>query len=136
MAKKKKRPKSKKKISNWWPPKNAWVFFSPSYNEDFKKKHPFLYFFTIVGICVCVLAPVMQYLFLCFLISGARHAALTVFQFIAWSIGLLSVFGISVGLCNLLMIPHRQYLGHFITLLSFAIGITGASLGLLSLWLL
>ena len=71
-----------------------------------------------------------------FALSATIQSTMTFFEGIFWFIGFISSFGISIGICNLFMIVHKQYLGHYVTLLSFAIGMVGSAIGLLFLWLI
>lgn len=112
----------------WGIPSGASKFFDPHYDDVFKKEHPILYFLTVVGIVVLVCVGPFIFLGLC----GAMDlqfdhpiAVINVLKFIIWIIGFISSFGISIGLNNLFMVLHRQYLGHYLTLISFGIGIGG-----------
>ena len=124
--------KKKKRGSRWGVPKNAGAYFDPHYDDDFKAKHPVLYWLTVVAIIVCVMVGPMIYSAL----SSTIQSTMAFFEFIFWFIGFISSFGISIGICNLFMIVHKQYLGHYVTLISFAIGIVGSAIGLLFLWLI
>ena len=118
--------KKKKRGSSWGVPKNAGAYFDPHYDDDFKAKHPVLYWLTVVAIIVCVMVGPTIYFALCSIIQST----MTFFEFIFCFIGFISSFGISIGICNLFMIVHKQYLGHYVTLISFAIGIVGSAIGL------
>ena len=129
MSKKKKR---KHKGGNWAIPKNAMAYFDPHYDDDFKARHPVLYWLTVIAIVFIVMIGPGAYIFLCSKIQPTINPA----EFIFWLVGFIASFGISIGFCNLFMILHRQYLGHYVTFYSFAIGIVGSAVGLFFLWLI
>ena len=122
----------KKKRATWGIPKNSRAYFDPHYDDNFKAKHPVLYWLTVLAIVVCVMVGPTIYICVCLTIQSA----MSFFEFVFWMIGFVSSFGISIGVCNLFMIVHKQYLGHYVTLVSFAIGTVGAAIGWLFLWLI
>ena len=124
--------KTQKRGKHWGIPENAAAYFDPHYDDDFKDKHPVLYWLTVVAIIVFVVIGPIFYIFLC----STIQSTMTLLEVVFWMIGFVSSFGISLGICNLFMIVHKQYLGHYVTLYSFAIGIAGSGLGLLFLWLI
>ncbi len=124
----------KRKKNNWKIPQNAHKFFDPHYDDNFKAKHPVLYFLTIIAIIVLVIIGPTLYVFLCSLIQSTFNE--NIGELLIWIIGLIASSGISIGLSNLFMIVHNQYLGHYVTLISFAIGIAVPSLALYLLWLI
>ena len=127
-----KKGKNKKRCSKWGVPKNTKAYFDPHYDDDFKAKHPVLYWLTVIAIIVFVMVGPAIYIFLC----STVQSTMSFFEFIFWIVGFVSSFGISIGICNLFMIVHKQYLGHYVTLFSFAIGIVGSAIGLFFLWLI
>ena len=127
-----KKKKDKKKGNKWGIPKNAAAYFDPHYDDKFKAKHPILYWLTVVAIIAIVMVGPAIYLLLC----SSIQSTMSFFEFIFWIVGFVSSFGISIGICNLFMIVHKQYLGHYVTLFSFAIGIVGSAIGLFFLWLI
>ena len=127
-----KKRKSTKRDSGWGVPNNAIAYFDRRYDNDFKAKRPVLYWLTVVAIIICVMVGPTLYTLLCSIIQSTVGS----FEIIFWLFGLFSSLGISIGICNLLMILHKQYLGHYVTLFSFAIGIVGSAIGLFFLWLI
>ena len=127
-----KKKKTKKRGTNWGIPKNAAAFFDPHYDDEFKAKHPILYWLTVVAIIAIVMIGPTIYLFLC----SKIQSTMSVFELVFWIIGFISSFGISIGFANLFMIVHKQYLGHYVTLWSFLIGIVGSSIGLFFMWII
>jgi hypothetical protein len=127
-----KKNKPQKRSDNWRIPKNAADFFDRHYDDDFKHKHPVLYWLTVFVIFILVIAAPILYIVLCSLIQ----TAMTVVELIFWMLGFISSFGISIGLCNLFMILHKQYLGHYVTIFSFVIGVVGSAAGAFLLWIL
>ena len=128
MAKKK---KTQQHSGTWKVPKNAIEYFDPHYDDDFKAKYPILYVLTVIAILILVLVAPLLYLLLCSRTLPTENMSLG--QLITWIIGFVSSFGISIGICNLFMILHKQYLGHYVTIFSFAIGIGGTVISLIIL---
>lgn len=129
MSKKKNR---KKRGGNWGVPKNAKAFFDPHYDDEFRAKHPILFWLTVIAIVACVMVGPTIYLYFCSLIQSN----VIFFELLIWIFGFVSSFAISIGVCNLFMIVHKQYLGHYVTLGSFAIGFAGSAISLLLLWII
>ncbi len=139
MSKKKNKKNRRKKVDNWGLPENAADYFDPHYDDEFKQEHPVLYFLTVVAIIACVLVGPILYLWLGSVMqpgTGGDVEFKNWFEFLVWGVGFVSSFSISIGLCNLFLRIHKQYLGHYVTLWSFAIGIAGSGLSLLFLWLI
>ena len=124
--------KKKKRGTKWGIPKNAGAYFDPHYDDAFKAKHPLLYWLTVITIIVLVMVGPMLYIYFCSIIQST----MTFLELLFWLIGFVCSFGISIGICNLFMILHKQYLGHYVTLYSFAIGLVGSAIGLFFLWLI
>ena len=127
-----KKKKDKKKGNKWGIPKNAAAYFDPHYDDKFKAKHPILYWLTVVAIIAIVMVGPAIYLLLC----SSIQSTMTFFEFVFWLVGFVSSFGISIGFCNLFMIIHKQYLGHYVTIGSFLIGIVGSAIGLFFMWII
>ena len=123
--------KNKRNIG-WKPPKNASDFFNKHYDDVFKAKHPILYFFIVIAICLLVV--VGPFLF-CSAGTVVSPKNPTIFELFIILLGAICSFGISIGLCNLFTIVINQYLGHWVTLISFAIGIFGSGFSLFILWI-
>lgn len=124
---------TKKKKDNWKVPSNASDFFDPHYDDKFKKEHLILYLLTVIGIIFLVCLGPGVYVYL---VSNIVPSDQSFVELILFLIGYISSFGFSIGLCNVLLILHKQYLGHLVTLISFAIGVVGCGLSLLLLLLL
>ena len=118
--------KAKKKGANWGIPKNAKAYFDPHYDDIFKAKHPILYWLTVVAIIAIVMIGPTIYLLLC----SETQSTMSLSELVFWIIGFVSSFGISIGFANLFMILHKHYLGHYVTLVSFLIGIVGSAISL------
>ena len=135
MSKKKKiKPKD-----NWRIPENAADYFDPSYDDKFKREHPVLYVLTVIAILICVLVAPITYIILSDAVQPGDANTVefkNFFEFAVWIVGFIASFGIGIGICNLLMIIHKQYLGHYVTVFSFAIGIFGSLSALILLWLI
>jgi len=124
----------KKKKNNWGLPSNAADFFDPHYDDPFRAEHPVLFWLTVAAIVVCVMTGPAIYLFFCAGIQSTFNE--NFFELIVCIIGFLCSFGISIAVCNLFLIVHKQYLGHYVTLCSSAIGICGSAIALFFLWLM
>ena len=107
--------KSKKRKSNWTPPKGASAYFYASSDEEFKRKHPVGYFFLVLlGIAVFI-APMIVYGIYVINTFGNEGNG--------WFLlGLLGSMAIGVGLFNFVAIIIKQYLGHLVSIVSFLIG--------------
>ena len=105
--------KNKRKNSKWTPPKGASAYFSASSDYDFKKKHPIGYFFLVILGMFALILPIALYLI--FVIPYQINSP--------WiMLGWVGGFIIGIGLFNFVAIIIKQYLGHLVSILSFAIG--------------
>lgn len=104
--------KTKRKNSNYMPPKNYKSFFKASSDYDFQKQHPTGYFFLVMLGIVALLAPAGVF---CILVQ--MHSD-------SWWIilGFLGGFIFGIGLFNFVAIIIKQYLGHLVSIISFVIG--------------
>lgn len=110
---KKNKNKKRKKNSNWKPPKGAKNYFSASSDYEFKKKHPIGYGFLVALGIVALLLPVILYLI--FVIPYGINSP--------WiMLGWLGGFIIGIGLFNFVAIIIKQYLGHWVSIISFILG--------------
>jgi hypothetical protein len=116
----------------WYPPENFADFFNPYFDYAFKVRHPVLYWLTVVAICIFVLVGMLIYIGVLIIIDPDWD---NIFNVIVVFFGFASSFGIGIGICNVFLIVHKQYLGHYVTLYSFLIGIGGIALSSLVLWL-
>ena len=122
--------KRKKPYFGWGLPKNCWQFFDPSFNDDFKRKHPFLYVLVVLAIIVLVCAPFGVY---CFIAHAIEPTIDTVSELIFFLLGMFGCFSVGFGLCNLFLLLHNEYLGHWVTLFTMGGGMIVASACLLFL---
>ena len=86
----------------------------------------------MVAIVVVVMIGPTIYFFLC----SKIQSTMSVFELPFWIVGFISSCGVSIGFANLFMIVHKQYLGHYVTLWSFLIGIAGSAIGLFFMWII
>lgn len=102
--------KKKQKKSNWTPPENYEDFFYPSSDEAFKAEHPIGYtFLVILGIAVLVLPAIL----FCVLVGSDS----------GWiMLGFAGGFVFGIGLFNFVAIIIKQYLGHWVSIVSFLVG--------------
>lgn len=105
MAKKKKQQKS-----GWTPPKDYKDYFYASSDDAFKAEHPIGYvFLVILGITVLFLPAILFSVFV-----GTDNG----WALLGFAGGV--VFGI--GLFNFVAIIINQYLGHWVSIISFLTG--------------
>lgn len=105
--------KKKNKKSNWTPPKNSKAYFCASSDDEFKAKHPIGYGFLVaLGITALLLPAILFYVLVG--IAGTESG---------WVIlGLAGGFVFGIGLSNFVAIFIEQYLGHWVSIISFLVG--------------
>ncbi len=107
MSKKKKRKNGK---SIWTPPKNYKDFFYAASDEEFKVRHPIGYSFLVLLGIIVLLLPAVLFSVLVGTESG-------------WvMLGFAGGFVFGIGLFNFVAIIFRQYLGLWVSIVSFLIG--------------
>ena len=105
--------KTAPKRNNWIPPKGASSYFSVGSDYEFKQKHPIGYVFLVMLGLVALMLPGVLYLI--FVIPLEINSP--------WlMLGWVGAFVIGIGLFNFVAIIIKQYLGHLVSILSFAIG--------------
>lgn len=110
---KKHQKKKNKKGSKWTPPKGASKYFSSASDYEFQRKHPIGYFFLVMLGIVALMFPVVLYMI--FVIPIADNSP--------WlMLGWVGGFIIGIGLFNFVAIIIKQYLGHWVSILSFILG--------------
>ena len=110
---KKKNKQTSKKSNNWIPQKGASSYFLATSDDEFKRKHPIGYVFLVTLGLVALMLPVILYLV--FVIPLDINSP--------WlMLGWVGAFVIGIGLFNFVAIIIKQYLGHLVSILSFAIG--------------
>ena len=121
----------------WKAPENTRAYFSPHYDDALRHEHPFLYALAVVGILLSIIVPIALAVLLAVYTLPCLSDSSSVQNFAYMALGVYLYFlgpiGIGLGLCNLLMIPYRQYLGHRLTILSCGIGLGATILGYLLL---
>ena len=110
---KKSKKKNCKKSRKWTPPKGASTYFSVASDYEFKEKHPIGYGFLVVLGIVALMLPVVLYLM--FVLPYNINSA---WMMLGW----VGAFIVGIGLFNFVAIILKQYLGHFVSILSFVIG--------------
>ena len=112
--------RKQRKKSGWAPPKDYKDYFYASSDDAFKAKHPIGYvLLVILGITVLLLPAIL------FSIFVGTDSGWVIFGFAGGFI-----FGI--GLFNFVAIIIKQYLGHWVSIISF---LTGSIMMVIS-WLL
>ena len=105
--------KKSKKGGNWLPPRGSSSYFFASSDYAFKAQHPIGYGFLVTLGIVALLLPVVLYLV--FVIPYDINSPWIL-------VGWIGGFIIGIGLFNFVAIIIKQYLGHLVSVLSFAIG--------------
>ena len=116
--------KKKKKPSQWTPPKGSKNYFKASSDEAFRKKHPVGYYFLVMLALVALLLPATLFS----IAFGKAYGWENAWIMLGWIGGF--IFGI--GLFNYVAIIIKQFLGHWVSLISFLIG----SVLMLASWLI
>ena len=116
--------KKKKKNFNWTPPKEYKNYFYASSDDEFKAKHPVGYVFLVILGMVVLLLPGILFCVL----AGAVSESASVWILL----GLAGGFVFGVGLFNFVDIIINQYLGHWVSIISFSVG----SIMMLISWIL
>ncbi len=104
---------NRKKKKQWTPPKGASAYFSPSSDDEFKEKHPIGYKFLVALGMVALLLPVFLYVVIVGLLADDSPWIL---------LGWVGAFIIGIGLFNFVAIIIKQYLGHWVSIISFILG--------------
>ena len=103
-------------------PKNAAEYFSADSDEEFKRQHPIGYVVLVITGVAAFLLPLMLYtVYLSLRFSDAGVLG-------GWPF--LAIFGclvMGIGMFNIVAAFIHQYLGHMLTLITFAVG--GAAIG-------
>ena len=101
-------------INQWMPPKSSAAFFLRGSDAEFARAHPIGYRFTVLLGIVALLSP-------CFAYNLYTGLVLDVSS--GWLIlGCFGAFIVGIGLFNFVAIIVNQYLGHWVSILSFLIG--------------
>ena len=102
--------KKNKKKSNWTPPKEYKNYFYASSDEEFKAKHPIGYGFLVMLGIAALLLPAIVF---CVLVGTESGWVM---------LGFAGGFVFGIGLFNLVAIIIKQYLGHWVSIISFLVG--------------
>lgn len=117
----------------WGAPDNAKDFFQPGYNSQFWIKHPIIGVLLVIAIFVLLLGPELLAGFIGYYTIPALSESGGTHNIGLMLIGALLCFvspiGIGLGLCNLLMVLMRQYMGHKLTFYSIGIGLAATLIG-------
>ncbi len=112
--------KKKTKKANWAPPEEYKDYFYASSDDAFKAKHPIGYgFLVMLGLAVLLLPAIL----FCVLVGTDSGWVM---------LGFAGGFVFGIGLFNFVAIIIKQYLGHWVSIVSFLVG--GAMM--LASWLL
>ncbi len=101
--------------SQWLPPKGAGDYFAMSSDDAFKRVHPVGYWFAVMlGIGVLLLPAILYCSWISPMAEGKDGWVL---------LGGVGGFIVGVGLFNFVAIILKQYLGHLVSIICFAVGI-------------
>jgi hypothetical protein len=115
----------------WNLPKNAKNYFSPTQEKYLKKKYGKLYTLHTILSIVILLVPFVVYL--CIAPNNAFELTTqsdNILGAVGGILGLVGSFSIGVGVVNCFMAFIKQYLGHWVTLITIGAGIALDVLGL------
>lgn len=102
--------KKKRKQGNWTPPEGYQDYFFASSDDEFKAKHPIGYgFLVMLGITALLLPAVL------FCVAAGTDSGWVL-------LGAAGGFIFGIGLFNFVAIIIKQYLGHWVSIVSFLIG--------------
>ena len=109
----------KKKSLKWTPPNDYKSYFNASSDDEFKAKHPIGYAFLVILGIFALLLPTLIFGVLLGIGKGwILEGANGFWSLLGFAGGL--VFGI--GLFNFVAIIINQYLGHWVSIVSFLVG--------------
>ena len=100
----------KRKKSHWTPPENYQEYFLASSDDEFKARHPVGYGFLVMLGLAALLLPAIVF---CILVGTESGWVM---------LGFAGGFIFGIGLFNFVAIIIGQYLGHWVSILSFLIG--------------
>ena len=105
--------KKKHERLSWCPPENYKEFFSPLADEDFKAEHPIGYYIlALFGVTVLLLPGIV----FAFALSDKGAEGY-------WPLlGLAGGFVFGIGLFNYVGIIIKQFLGHWVSIISYLLG--------------
>lgn len=113
------------KFNDYWkPPQNIKTYFSPKQEKVLKQKYGFCYTVHTVFSILILLAPFIVFLWLA--PKNAFEPSTTVgnvFGALGGIVGLIGSFSIGVGFVNIFMALIKQYLGHWITIITIICGL-------------
>lgn len=120
------------KFNDYWNlPKNAKYYFSPKQETHLKQKYGKLYTLHTIFSVVILLIPFIVYL--CIAPGNAFEATTqsgNILGALGGFLGLVGSLAIGVGAVNCFMAFVKQYLGHWVTLIAFVVGVMLDALGL------
>ena len=103
--------KKKQKRSMWLPPKGYQYYFNAASDEEFKARHPIGYGFLVLLAIIVLILPAVLF---CVLVGNGDNG---------WvMLGFVGGFIVGIGLFNFVAIIIKQYLGHLVSLVCFAVG--------------
>lgn len=113
-------------INQWWPPRGSAAFFLRGSDAEFARARPISYGFTVALGLLALLLPVMAYGIYTGILYPNAGGGLVI-------LGCIGAFIFGIGLFNFVAIIVKQYLGHWVSILSILIGgiMTAVSLYLL-----
>lgn len=109
-----KKKKHKNKHSLWMPPKDYKHYFNASSDDEFKAAHPVGYFFLVMLGIIALLLPAVLFGIVVGNACGWENGWIM--------LGCVGGFVFGIGLFNYVAIIIKQFLGHWVSIISFLIG--------------
>lgn len=121
----------------WMPPKGkVGYWFTPQSDAEFQTKHPVLYKVLIIGGIIVIFLPAIWFCSIDYRRSGLRLSEWMDTDLNGWMLpGFLGGMSVGLGFFNIVAAWMHQYLGHFMTILFFLIGLImmGGSLAMMQM---
>lgn len=116
--------KKSERNSNWKIPKNATNYFSPKQEKMLKQKYGVWYnLHTMFSIVILLIPVIIFFTMMPDNVLNAQTQGGNTLGAIAGIIGVIGALSIGVGIVNIFMALIKQYLGHYMTLISIVAGI-------------
>ncbi|MBQ7474863.1 MAG: hypothetical protein IJS78_02970 [Clostridia bacterium] len=106
--------KNQKTHSRWTPPKNYKHFFLASSDDEFKAAHPVGYFFLVLFGIIALFLPAVLFCVVVGYYCGWENGWIM--------LGCVGGFVFGIGLFNYVAIIIKQFLGHWVSIISFLVG--------------
>ena len=106
--------KKKHRQSHWTLPEDYKRYFNASSDEEFKTAHPVGYFFLVMLGLIALLLPAYLFCVAVGIVCGVENGWIV--------LGFVGGFIFGIGLFNYVAIIIKQFLGHWVSIISFLVG--------------